>query len=125
MTYDMELGLLATQALTELIDAEAHQDDNLYRTFLQKSAEFCKSIREASASVNLSETATGEIAALVSAILKVSQERSSSYEQDRLKQVEKIEPVILRVLDENRKPTTEEQLQIADLLYSASAADFK
>lgn len=125
MTYDMELGLLATQALTELIDAEAHQDDKLYRTFLQKSAEFCKSIREASASVNLSETATGEIAALVSAILKVSQERSSSYEQDRLKQVEKIEPVILRVLGENRKPTTEEQLQIADLLYFASAASFK
>ena len=125
MTYDMELGLLATQAMTELVHAEAHQDDNRYRAFLEKSAEFCKSIQEASASVDLSETTPTEIAALVSAVLKVSQERSSAYERDRLKQVEQIEPVIRRVLDEKRKPTPAEQLQIADVLYTASAADFE
>ena len=125
MTYDMELGLLATQALTELVHAEAHQDDNRYRTFLEKSAEFCRSIHEASASVDISESTPGEIAALVSAVLKISQERSSAYERERLKQVEQIEPVIRRLLVENRKPTVEEQLQIADVLFSASAADFK
>ena len=125
MTYDMELGLLATQAMTDLVHAEANQDDSSYRTFLVKSAEFCKSIREASVSVELSATTPTAIADLVSAVLKVSQERSSAYERDRLKQVEQIEPVIRRVLDENRKPTTAEQLQIAEALYSASAADFK
>ena len=125
MTYDMELGLLATQALTELVHAEAHQGDDRYRTFLEKSAEFCKSILEASASGAISETTPAEIAALVSAVLKVSKERSSDYERDRLKQVEQIEPVIRQVLNENRKPTTDEQLQIADLLYAASAADFR
>ena len=76
MTYDMELGLLATQALTELVHAEAHQDEGSYRTFLLTSAEFCKSILEASASVDLSEAATGEIAAHVSAVMKVSTNRS-------------------------------------------------
>ena len=125
MIYDMELGLLATQALTDLVDAEARQDDSSYRTFLEKSAEFCRSIRDASASVDLSATTNTEIAALVSAVLKVSQERSSAYERNRLKQVDQIEPVIRRVLEENRKPTVEEQLQIAELLYSASAADFE
>ena len=125
MTYDMELGLLATQAMTELVHAEAQQDDTRYRAFLERSAEFCRSIRETSASISISENTPGEIAALVSAVVKVSQERSSVYERERLKQVEQIEPVIRRVLVEERKPTVKEQLQIADVLFSASAADFK
>ena len=125
MTYDMELGLLATQALTDLVHAEAQLDDNSYRAFVEKSAEFCKSIREASASVDLPASTASNIAAFVAAVVKVSQERSSDFERERLGHVEQIEPVIRRVLDENRKPTPEEQLQIADLLYSASAASFK
>ena len=125
MIYDMELGLLATQAITDLVDAEARQDESRYRTFLEKSAEFCRAIREASAAVHLPETTPSEIAALVSAVLKMSQERSSAFEQGRLRQVDQVEPVIRRVLDENRKPTPDEQLQIAELLYSATAADFK
>lgn len=125
MTYDMQLGLLATQAVTDLLRAEAQQDDAQYRTFLLKSDEFCRSVRESLSSISLPSSTSAEVAAFISAVMSLSEGRSSEHERARLSQISQIEPVIARVLSENRRPNADEQIQIAEVLYSASAADFE
>jgi hypothetical protein len=125
MTYDMQLGLLATQAVTDLLRGEAQQDDAHYRTFLLKSADFCRSVRESLSSISLPSSTSKEVAAFISAVMSLSEARSSERERERLSQISQIEPLIVRVLNENRRPNADEQVQIAEVLYSASAADFE
>lgn len=125
MTYDIQLGLLATQAVTDLLRAEAQQDDAHYRVFLLKSAEFCRAVRGSLSGVSLPHTTSKEVAAFISAVRSSSEARSSEHERDRLTQISQIEPVINRVLKENRRPNADEQVQIAKALYSASAAAFE
>ena len=125
MNYDIQLGLLATQALTDLLLAVAGDDETRYRGFLLKSAEFCRSIRESEPSAALPQATSQAAVAFISTVMKVSEERSSVHEKSRFVSIQKIEPLIGRVLEENRRPNRDEQVQIAEVLYSASGADFR
>jgi len=125
MTYDMHLGLLATQALTDLVLAGAENDEVRYRGSLLKVAEFCRAVRETVPTGGLSANAPKDAAAFISAAMKVSDLRSSDFQKNRAERAQRIESLIETILRENRRPNADEQVQIAETLYSASAADFK
>jgi hypothetical protein len=125
MTYDLQLGLLATQAMSHLLNAEANQDDVAFRQFLTTSANFCQAIIHSVADPLPMACDATDADAFISAVMKVSVHKSSEADRDRLRQIEEIQPLIDRVLQENRRPDPTEQLQIAAVLYTSSAADFR
>lgn len=125
MTYDLQLGMLATRAMSHLLTAEANQDDGEFRQFLTTSADFCQAIMYSVAEPVPPACDATDAGAFISAVMKISVPKSSEADRDRLRQIEEIQPLIDRVLRENRRPDTTEQLQIAEVLYTSSAADFR
>jgi hypothetical protein len=123
MRYNVNLGMLATDAMTELTKAEARNDYGLYRTFLQKSAEFCRSTRS---SYDRLEIDPGNLPAqagnFLCAVMKREHERSPQA-SPKLETINTVEPLITAILEEERVPTPEERLKIAKALYETSAAD--
>ena len=45
MRYDIQLGFLAADAITEFSRAAATKDAVRYSTFLDRTAEYCKAVR--------------------------------------------------------------------------------
>ncbi len=125
MTYDLQLGMLATQAMSHLLTAEANQDDVEFRRFLTASAEFCRAIQSNVVDVSTPTCDATDAGAFISAVMKISVPKSSEADRDRLRLIEAIQPLIDRVLLEDRRPDLTEQLQIAEVLYTSSAADFR
>lgn len=122
MHYDVSLGLLATDAMTELTRAEARGEYEHYRAFLQKSAEFCRSIIDTYGQLRID---AGDASALALSFLSAVMRRdpqpaSTAFKLDNVTQVE---PLIRAIIEQNRIPTPEERLRIAQVLYQASAAD--
>ena len=124
MKYDIQLDMLATRAVSELVQAAAENDAQRYRLFLKTSAEFCQSVRESSPQFELDRTVPNDATAFISAVMKISEQRCSERDRDRVYRVARLEPLIQQVLLENRLPTEDEQERIAEMLYEASAADF-
>jgi hypothetical protein len=123
MRYNVGLGLLATDAMTELTRAENRDDYELYQTFLRKSAEFCRSVRDSYDRlqvdpVNLPSPAGN----FLSAVMKRQQERRPDL-NPKVEIINALEPLITTILSEQRIPTPEERLKIARALYETSAAD--
>jgi hypothetical protein len=124
MTYNIQLGKLATQAVTELMLAEPSRDLTGYRSFLRKSSEFCQAIKQSAPALTVDQARPDEMTHFLSAVVKGSERRSSGLDRDRLARVEAVEPLIRQLLEENRAPSQEEQLRIVELLHLGSAADF-
>ncbi|MBZ5591114.1 MAG: hypothetical protein LAP39_02690 [Acidobacteriia bacterium] len=125
MVYDVNLGILATQAITELTRATSYDEPDRYQLFLQKSAEFCRSVRESLSQMDLQETGPDDAARFLSAVMNSAGRPSSTSDAYKLRQVGDLEPIIEQILHEHRQPTDQEQLRIAELLYAASSADVK
>jgi hypothetical protein len=123
MRYNVNLGMLATDAMTQLTKAEARNDYELYRTFLQKSAEFCRSIRN---SYDRLEIDPGNLPApagnFLCAVMKREHDRFPQA-SPKLETINQLEPLITAILDQQRVPTPEERFRIAKALYETSAAD--
>jgi len=123
MHYNVNLGLLATDAVTQLTKAEARNDDGLYQAFLQKSLQVCRSIRD---SYDRLQIDPGNLPApagsFLSAVMKREQERYPKV-NPKLKAVTELEPLLDAILKAERRPTDEERLEIVKVLYEASAAD--
>jgi len=125
MTYDLQLGMLATQAMTHLMTAEINQDDAEFREFLLASAAFCRVMQSKATPIDIPSFDSTDVAGFVSAVIKISTPKASQEDRDRLKRVGEIQPLIDRVLDEKRRPNSSEQIQIAEVLYVSSAADLR
>ena len=123
MNCNVNLGVLATAAMTELTKAEARDDYQLYRAFLQKSAEFFNSIRDSydplHVDLNHLPAPAGNF---LSAVMKREEARNQNA-GPKLEAVNALEPLITAILNEERKPTPDERFKIAKALYETSAAD--
>lgn len=124
MKYDVQLGMLATEAVDHLLRAEASGDEEDYERFLLTTAKFCESVSDKDTSETVPQTTPREAEAFISAVMKTSPSRSSENKRARLQQVKAMEAVVTKVLAEHRKPKPEEQMQIARMLYATSAAQF-
>jgi hypothetical protein len=123
MRYNVNLGLLAVDAMSELTKAEARGDYELYRAFLEKSAEFCRSVRDSYDRLHVDLGGLPQPAGgFLSAVMKREQERSPQV-SPKLEAVDILEPFIASILDAKRTPTPDERLKIAKALYETSAAD--
>lgn len=124
MRYNVSLGMLATEAMTELSKATAHDDYSHYRAFLERSAEFCRSLRRSYSPLHVDLKAAPSFVGgnVIYAVLKRESARAP-YATAKVKTVDAIEPLIARILSEGRAPTSDESLQIAEVLYETSAAD--
>jgi len=122
MRYNVSLGLLATDAMTELTKAEASDNEQHYRAFLEKSAEFCRSIRRSYAQLQIVPgTLPAPAVSFLNAVKASEQERLSA--TTKLEAINVLEPLIVTILNQQRIPTEEERLKIAQALYQTSAAD--
>ena len=123
MRYKVSLGMLATEAMTELGKASAQEDYSHYRGFLVKRAEFCKSLRRSYAPLHLDpKTVPPLVGSVIYAVIK----RDSAQipcASAKIETINTLEPLIAQILHEGRVPTLDESLQIAEGLYEASAAD--
>jgi hypothetical protein len=123
MRYNVGLGLLATDAMTQLTKAEARDDYDLYRTFLLKSVEFFRSIRDSYDPLEIdTKTLPAPAGNFLCAVMKREQEHSP-HASFKVETVNEVEPLIAAILGQQRKPTPEERLKIAKALYETSAAD--
>ena len=123
MRYNVNLGMLATDAMTELTRAEARDDYELYRIFLQKSADVCRSIRSSYDRLEIDPVSLpAPVGSFSSAVMKREHERFPQA-SPKLETINTLEPLIAAILNEQRVPTPEERLKIAKALYETSAAD--
>jgi hypothetical protein len=123
MRYNVNLGLLAVDAMSVLTKAEARGDDELYRTFLERSAEFCRSVRDSYDRLQVDLGGLPQPAgSFLSAVMRREQERSP-HASPKLEAVDALEPFITSILEAKRAPTPDERLKIAKALYETSAAD--
>jgi hypothetical protein len=123
MHYNVNLGLLATDAVRQLTQAEAGDDDQLYTVFLQKSVEFCHLIRDSYDRLQFDPVGLPAPAGtFLSAVMKREQERNPQA-SPKLKAVYALEPLLADILNQGRRPTDDERFAILKALYEASSAD--
>jgi hypothetical protein len=123
MNYNVGLGFLATDAMRQLTRAEARDDDDLYRAFLQKSIEFCHSIRNSYDRLQIDpQGLPGTAGSFLSAVMKREQERYPSA-NPKIDAINVLEPLLTDILGQQRRPTQEERLAIVKTLFETSAAD--
>jgi hypothetical protein len=121
MEYDMRLGQMAMEAVSTLTQARATQRSELYRDFLEKSAAYCTSLRNTYSQITTIPDTLPPDAQFFLEAVKQAQHTSPSAAA-RLEIVQMIEPLITRLLDENRTPNRDERLEIARGLRRSSVA---
>jgi hypothetical protein len=123
MEYDIRLGLMATDAISELTRARSLDRLEAYRSFLEKSANYCRSLRHTYGHLTeIPPTIPLEAQTFLAAIMKT--QHPSPRTSAKLEIVNKLEPLIEKILTENRVPTKPERLEIARGLYQSSAASW-
>jgi hypothetical protein len=122
MRYNVSLGMLATEAMTELTKAEINNSADNYRRFLEKTAEFCKSLRRSYGNLSIDPaTLPPPAVSFLSAVMATQPQTQTS--NTKLEVVNNLEPLISSILSQQRIPTADERLKIAQALYDTSAAD--
>jgi hypothetical protein len=124
MKYNITLGMLATDAMTELNKASVQKDYGHYRGFLEKSAQFCRDLRRSYAPLRIDQVTQPYIGGAVMHAVHTFESGRPPYASAKLETISKLEPLINKILSEERPPTQEESIQIAEGLYESSAADY-
>jgi len=114
---------MATEAISALTKARSAEMLEPYRTFLEKSAAYCRSVKETYGQLTTIPTTIPEQAQYFLAAVMRAQ-RTSPNTAAKLEIVNKLGPLIDKILLENRVPTKSERLEIAKGLYRSSAASW-
>jgi hypothetical protein len=124
MHYDIRLGFLAAEAIGEFSKANATKDAGHYNAFLQRSAEYCKEVRNTyghPVETDIIATMPPAVAEFMRAVIKTQQ--PSPTITAKLQAVGSLEALLRAIRNEQRQPSDDECLRIARTIYATSAAD--
>jgi hypothetical protein len=123
MHYDIRLGFLAADAISEFSRAAATKEKEGYTIFLERSVEYCKAVRGIyGRPVEADITAmTGQVAEFMRAV--VNTQPVSAGLTAKLKAVTSLEELVQAIRNDQREPSDDECLKIAKEIYASSAAD--
>jgi hypothetical protein len=124
MHYDIRLGFLAAEAIGEFSKAAATRDAGHYNAFLQRSAEYCKEVRNTyghPVETDIVATMPPAVADFMRAVIKTQQ--PSPTIRAKLEAVGSVEALLVEITSEQRQPSDDECLKIAKTIYATSAAD--
>lgn len=124
MHYDIGLGFLAADAISEFSKATSRRHEERYNAFLQRTADYCKALRQTYGhpmETDIPSAMPGALADFMRTVIRTQQ--PSPAVAAKLKAVESLEELIRTIRDERRPPSDEECLAIAKTIYATSAAD--
>jgi hypothetical protein len=124
MHYDIRLGFLAADAMSEFSKATATKKKERYANFLERSAEYFKAVRTTygrPAEADIKTNVPSHVAEFMRAI--VSTQRVPPGLNAKLEAVTSHERLVQAIRDERRQPSDDECLKIAKAIYKTSAAD--
>jgi flavin-dependent dehydrogenase len=124
MHYNIELGSLADDAISEFSKAHATNDTAHYEAFLDRSAEYCKAVRTAympPVETDILDSMPDTIADFMRAVIRNEQPLPSA--TAKLEAIQSLEELLQRIRDQRRQPSQEECLKIAKTIYITSGAE--
>lgn len=124
MNYDIKLGFLAADAISEFSKAASLQDAERYGTFLERCAEYCKEVKKTygrPAESDILATVPNAIADFMRAVIKTQQPRPAI--AAKLEAIGSLEALLTKIHEEQRTPSDDECLVIAKKVFETSAAD--
>ncbi len=124
MKYNVSLGLLATEAMSELTRAEGSNSEDHYRLFLEKTAEVCRAVRRSYEELHVDTATLPPLTVnFLSAVMASQPQVITRTNATKLEIVNSVEPVVIAIMKQRRAPTSDERFRIAEALYQTSAAD--
>lgn len=124
MHYDIRLGFLAADAISEFSKATSTKEETRYRTFLERTAEYCKALRQTyghPVEADITATMPDAVANFMRTVIR--SHHPSPAITAKLQAVGSLETMLRAIHDEQRIPSDEECLNIARTIYTTSAAD--
>src|SRR6266542_4306620 len=124
MHYDIKLGFLAADAISEFSKATTTKEKARYRAFLERSAEYCKAVRKAYGrplETEIPTTMPNSVADFMRAIANT--QRLPPAVTQRIAAITFIEKSLRTIRKEKRLPSDDECLRIAKTIYATSVAD--
>jgi len=124
MNFDIKLGFLAADAISEYSKATSRHRSDRYSTFLERCDEYCREVKRTygrAVDTDILATMPNTIAEFMRAVIK-SQQPSPAIAA-KLQAVSSLEALLSKIREEQRDPSEEECLSIAKTVYTTSAAD--
>jgi hypothetical protein len=124
MHYDIQLGFLAVDAIREFSKASNADGAQRYDTFLERTAQYCRALRNAyghPAEADIPAAVQGPLAEFMRTVVRAHQPPPAV--TAKLKAVGSLEGFLDAIRNEQRIPSDEECLGIAQTIYATSAAD--
>jgi len=124
MHYDIRLGFLAADAISEFSKAANTKEDARYRAFLERSTEYCKAVRQVyghPVETDITAAMSPAFAGFMRTVIK--SHPPSPTITAKLQAVGSLEALLQAIRDEQRNPSDDECLDIAKTIYATSAAE--
>jgi hypothetical protein len=124
MRYDIQLGFLATDAITEFSKASSTQNAGRYKAFLDKTGEYCQAFRKTyghPVETDIPAAMQRDLADFMRTVVKTQQ--PSPAIAAKLEAVGDDEGLLRAIAHDQRPPSDEECLRIAKTIYATSGAD--
>jgi hypothetical protein len=124
MHYDIQIGFLAADAISEFSKAAVTKDVTRYAAFLARTAEYCRAVRQTyghPVETDIPTAIQGTLADFMRTVVRTH--RPSPAVAAKLQAVATVEGLLESIREEHRTPSDEECLGIAKTIYVTSAAD--
>ncbi len=124
MHYDIQLGFLAADAISEFSRAAATKEAAHYEAFLEQSTAYCRELRSTygrPVETDISAAMPTLVADFMRAVIKTQQ--PSPTIAAKLEAVAAVERILQGIREQQRQPSDDECLRIAKAIYSTSAAE--
>src|SRR5205823_3836491 len=124
MKYNIHLGSLADDAISEFSKANATKEVAHYEAFLQRSTEFCQAVRKIygrAVETDVLNTMPNAVAEFMRAVIKT--QPPSPTASAKLAAINSLEELLQTIRSEGRPPSDGECLRIAKTIHVTSAAD--